>query len=81
MRKPKKRKLKTRSHKSKGAVYPGQGESAARRAYRVNEFCDAFRISRPKAYELMKSGALRYFHASAERRISVEAADAFSKGS
>jgi predicted site-specific integrase-resolvase len=47
-----------------------------RRAYRVNEFCEAYRLSRATAYELMKAGKLRYFHIASERRIPVEAAEA-----
>jgi excisionase family DNA binding protein len=51
---------------------------AERRAYRVNEFCEAYRISRDKAYDMMRTGHLRYFHVGKERRISVEAAEALA---
>jgi predicted site-specific integrase-resolvase len=47
-----------------------------RRAYRVNEFCEAYRLSRVTAYELMKAGRLKYFYIASERRIPVEAAEA-----
>jgi excisionase family DNA binding protein len=50
----------------------------ARRAYRVNEFCDAYRVSRQTVYEMMKAGRLRYFHIGTERRIPVEAAEALA---
>ena len=47
-----------------------------RRAYRINEFCQAYRISRSTTYELMKAGKLRYVNIGSERRIPVEAAEA-----
>jgi Helix-turn-helix domain len=50
----------------------------ARRAYTVNEFCSAYRVSRNTAYELMKNGRLKYFLLNAERRIPVEAAEALA---
>jgi excisionase family DNA binding protein len=59
----------------------GRRASAERRAYRVDEFCDAYRVSRDTAYDLMKSGRLRYFHIGSERRIPVEAAEALANQS
>lgn len=50
-----------------------------RRAYRVNEFCDAWRVSRQTAYDLMNSGKLPYFHVGQERRIPVEGAEALAQ--
>jgi predicted site-specific integrase-resolvase len=54
-------------------------QPAERRAYRVNEFCEAYRMSRATAYKLMKIGKLRYFSVASERRIPVEAAEALAK--
>ena len=51
-----------------------------RRAYRVNELCEAFRISRATAYKLMSAGRLKYFTIGKERRIAVEAAEALIAG-
>jgi excisionase family DNA binding protein len=51
-------------------------EAIERRAYRINEFCEAYRVSRSMVYVLMKSGKLRYVHFGTERRIPVEAAEA-----
>jgi hypothetical protein len=53
-------------------------QPAERRAYRVNEFCDAYRVSRATAYKLMKIGKLRWFPVASERRIPVEAAEALA---
>jgi excisionase family DNA binding protein len=47
-----------------------------RRAYTVNEFCAAYRCSRPTAYVLMNSGKLKSFKIGKARRIPVEAAEA-----
>ena len=55
-------------------------QPAERRAYRVNEFCQAYRVSRDTAYKLMRSGKLKYFSVGTERRISVEAAEALARG-
>ena len=51
-------------------------QPAERRAYRVNEFCEAFRCSRATAYDLMKAGKLEFFYLASERRIPVEAVEA-----
>ena len=58
---------------------PTETQSAERRAYRVNEFCQAYRVSRDTAYKLMRSGKLKYFSVGTERRISVEAAEALAR--
>ena len=50
-------------------------QPAERRAYRVDEFCEAYRCSRTTAYALMAAGKLRYFLLGSERRITVEAAE------
>jgi hypothetical protein len=47
-----------------------------RRAYRIAEFCAAYRCSRQTAYDLMNSGKLKYFRLASSRRIPVEAAEA-----
>jgi excisionase family DNA binding protein len=60
---------------------PTETQSAERRAYRVNEFCQAYRVSRDTAYKLMRSGKLKYFSVGTERRISVEAARALARAS
>jgi excisionase family DNA binding protein len=49
-------------------------------AYRVNEFCAVYRVSRATAYNLMAAGKLRYFMIGKDRRISVEAAEALAAG-
>jgi excisionase family DNA binding protein len=51
-----------------------------RRAYRVNEACAAFRISRSTVYKLMKSGALRTVLVGGRRLIPAEAAEALLSG-
>jgi excisionase family DNA binding protein len=51
-------------------------EPVERRTYRINEFCEAYRVSRSMVYVLMKSGKLRYVNFGTERRIPVEAAEA-----
>jgi hypothetical protein len=53
-------------------------QPAERRAYRISEFCEAYRMSRATAYKLMKIGQLRYFSVASERRIPVEAAEALA---
>jgi excisionase family DNA binding protein len=58
---------------------PTETQPAERRAYRVNEFCQAYRVSRDTAYKLMRSGKLKYFSVGTERRISVEAAQALAR--
>ena len=60
---------------------PTETQPAERRAYRVNEFCQAYRVSRDTAYKLMRSGKLKYFSVGTERRISVEAARALARAS
>ncbi len=59
-------------------AFPQRTEPAERRAYRVKEFCSAYRVSRALAYVLMNQGKLRYFMVGSERRISVEAAEEFA---
>jgi hypothetical protein len=51
-------------------------QPAERRAYRISEFCEAYRCSRTTAYDLMATGKLRFFYLASERRIPVEAAEA-----
>jgi excisionase family DNA binding protein len=60
---------------------PTETQPAERRAYRVNEFCQAYRVSRDTAYKLMRSAKLKYFSVGTERRISVEAAQALASAS
>jgi hypothetical protein len=45
---------------------PTETQPAERRAYRVNEFCQAYRVSRDTAYKLMRSGKLKYFSVGTE---------------
>jgi len=60
---------------------PTETQPAERRAYRVNEFCQAYRVSRDTAYKLMRSGKPKYFSVGPDRRISVEAAEALARTS
>ena len=60
---------------------PTETQPAERRAYRVNEFCQSYRVSRDTAYKLMRNGKLKYFSIGTERRISVEAAEALARAS
>ena len=53
-----------------------QPQPAERRAYRVNEFCEAFWCSRATAYDLVKKGKLGFYYIASERRIPVDAAEA-----
>jgi excisionase family DNA binding protein len=57
-------------------MHPAKPKHVERRAYRVNEFCEAYRVCRATAYELMKTGKLRYVTVGTERRIPVDAAEA-----
>jgi hypothetical protein len=50
-----------------------------RRAYRVDEFCDAYRVSRATVYKLMKAGKLQTVLIAGRRVIPVEAAEALLK--
>ncbi|MGB5087052.1 MAG: helix-turn-helix domain-containing protein [Methylocystis silviterrae] len=47
-----------------------------RRAFRVDEFCEAYRVSRATVYKLMKAGKLRTVLIAGRRVIPVEAAEA-----
>lgn len=48
----------------------------ARRAFRVNEFCEAYRVSRATVYKMMKDGKLRTAMIGGRRVIPVDAAEA-----
>jgi excisionase family DNA binding protein len=50
-----------------------------RRGYRVAEFCQAFCCSRDTAYQMMKSGKLRWVDLGGRRFIPTEAAEALLK--
>lgn len=50
--------------------------ASSRRAFRVNEFCDAYRVSRATVYKMMKEGKLRTALIGGRRVIPVEAAEA-----
>ncbi len=54
--------------------------SIERRAYRVNEACAAFRISRSTIYKLMAAGKLRTVRIAGRRLIPAEAAEALLRG-
>jgi archaeosine-15-forming tRNA-guanine transglycosylase len=47
------------------------------RGYRVAQFCEAFQTSRSKAYQMMKTGELRYVNVAGRRFITNETADEF----
>ena len=47
-----------------------------RRALRINEFCEAYGLSRSTAYKLIKEGKLRAVLIGGRRVIPVEAAEA-----
>ncbi len=51
-------------------------DDPSRRAYRVQEFCDAYRLSRSTTYKLMKAGKLKTVLVGGRRLIPVEAAEA-----
>jgi predicted site-specific integrase-resolvase len=51
-------------------------QQVRRRGYRVDEWCEAYRTSRAKAYELMTSGKLAYVKLGGRRFITEEAAEA-----
>ena len=57
-----------------------RAERAERRAYLVNEFCQAMRISRAKAYQLMRDGTLPYFTLGGRRHISADVVEAQIRG-
>ena len=50
-----------------------------RRAYRVNEFCDAYGISRTSTYEMIKSGELSSVKVAGRRLIPADVAEALLK--
>src|SRR6185295_9046926 len=56
-------------NKSKKAVV-----ELPRLAYSINSFCAAVDCSRSTAYDLMKSGRLRYFQVGSKRLITAESA-------
>ncbi len=47
-----------------------------RRAFRVAEFCEAYRVSRATTYKLMKAGKLKTVLIAGRRLIPIEAAEA-----
>jgi hypothetical protein len=51
-----------------------------RRAYLVDEYCFAMRVSRASAYAMMSAGMLPYFYVGNRRRIPVEAVEAQIRG-
>jgi excisionase family DNA binding protein len=51
-----------------------------RRAYRVNEFCESYRVSRNTVYKMMKAGTLRTVLVGGRRLIPAEAAEALLNG-
>ncbi|MCB1536989.1 MAG: helix-turn-helix domain-containing protein [Rhodoblastus sp.] len=53
-----------------------QTSTNSRRAFRVNEFCEAYRVSRATVYKLMKEGKLRTALIGGRRVIPVDAAEA-----
>jgi len=50
------------------------------RAYRVQDFCRAFGLSRSTAYNLMSSGKLRSVRVAGRRLIPADAAEALLRG-
>lgn len=53
---------------------------APRRAYTINEFVAAFRISRATVYRLIRNGSLRATLLAGRRVIPVDAAEALLAG-
>jgi len=51
-------------------------EKTQRRAYTVNEFCVAFRLSRATAFRLISTGRLRSVRIMGRRLIPADAAEA-----
>jgi excisionase family DNA binding protein len=57
--------------------HPEKKEDAApRRALRVNEFCEAYRVSRSTAYRLIAEGKLKTVKVGNRRLVPVDAAEA-----
>jgi hypothetical protein len=52
-----------------------QHESAPRRGYRVDDWCEAFQTSRAKAYQMMADGSLPYVMIAGRRFIPNTVAD------
>jgi predicted DNA-binding transcriptional regulator AlpA len=48
---------------------------AEKRALRVNDFCDAYGVSRATVYKMMKKGALRTVLIGGRRVVPVEVAE------
>jgi hypothetical protein len=46
-----------------------------KRALRMNDFCDAYGLSRATAYKLMKTGKLRTVFVGGRRLVPVDAAE------
>ncbi len=51
-----------------------------RRAYLVDEYCLAVRVSRATAYAMMADGTLPFFYIGNRRHIPVEAVEAQIRG-
>jgi excisionase family DNA binding protein len=54
----------------------GAENSIERRALRIDEFCDAYRLSRATTYRLIKDGKLRTVLVGRRRLVPVDAAEA-----
>ncbi len=52
---------------------------AEKRALRVNDFCEAYGVSRATVYKMMKNGTLRTALIGGRRVVPVEAAEALLK--
>lgn len=70
--------------KSVGEYLPNRAErratesknATARRAYTVNEFCEAFRLSRATTFRLISSGKLKSVRVLGRRLILADSAEA-----
>jgi excisionase family DNA binding protein len=57
-------------------TYDKRKYAAPRRALRVNEFCEAYRVSRSTAYRLIAEGKLKTVKVGNRRLVPVDAAEA-----
>jgi excisionase family DNA binding protein len=53
-----------------------QNNGSPRRALRVNEFCESYRVSRSTAYRLIAEGKLKTVKVANRRLVPVDAAEA-----
>ena len=68
--------LRRRLEEALGRVEELRRKSEEKRAYRVNEFCAAYGLSRTSTYALIGSGKLRSVVVAGRRLIHKDAAEA-----